>query len=206
MHRERLINRRRQGDLGEASAIEWLTRMGANVLLPLGQSPDYDLVADLGGHLLRIQVKTTLQRRATKDGSERWEVLICTNGGNRSGTGVTKLFDPAAVDALFVLAGNGRRWLIPAGRVGGRRALKLGGAKYSEFEIQPSEPIWPLVYGCLEREPRMERRTRGSFGVGEPSGPVKSVPLAEWVRIPPPPSNPHAGRAEDRAGGARGDG
>ena len=55
----RLINRSRQGAIGEASAIEWLTRVGATVSLPFGPSPDYDLVADTGGSLLRIQVKTS---------------------------------------------------------------------------------------------------------------------------------------------------
>ena len=43
--RERLINRSRQGDLGEASAIECLTRQGCVVWLPLGHSPDDDLIA-----------------------------------------------------------------------------------------------------------------------------------------------------------------
>ena len=47
MHRERLINRRQQGDLGEASAIEWLTSVGAMVLIPFGHSPNYDLVAEM---------------------------------------------------------------------------------------------------------------------------------------------------------------
>ncbi len=55
---ERRINRRQQGDLGEASAIEWLTSVGATVLLPVGHSPDFDLVAEANGRLLRVQVKT----------------------------------------------------------------------------------------------------------------------------------------------------
>jgi hypothetical protein len=46
---ERLINRREQGDLGEASAIEWLIGRGARVLIPFGHSPDYDLVDDIDG-------------------------------------------------------------------------------------------------------------------------------------------------------------
>jgi hypothetical protein len=37
--KQRLINRRQQGDLGEASAIEWLTSKGATVLIPFGHSP-----------------------------------------------------------------------------------------------------------------------------------------------------------------------
>jgi hypothetical protein len=36
---ERLINRRRQGDLGEASAIEWLTRQGRRCFCPWDTAP-----------------------------------------------------------------------------------------------------------------------------------------------------------------------
>jgi len=37
---------RKQGDLGEAAAIEWLTRAGATVFVPLGHSPHVDLIAE----------------------------------------------------------------------------------------------------------------------------------------------------------------
>ncbi len=70
--RERLINRRQQGDLGEASAIEWLTRRGATVCAPLGHSPDYDLIAELDGRLFRVQVKTTTFQITTPNGHQRW--------------------------------------------------------------------------------------------------------------------------------------
>jgi Holliday junction resolvase-like predicted endonuclease len=63
---DRLINRRQQGDLGEASAIEWLTSVGATVSVPLGHSPDYDLIAQLAGRLMRIQVKTTVCSTRTR--------------------------------------------------------------------------------------------------------------------------------------------
>jgi hypothetical protein len=46
---DRLIDRRQQDDLGEASAIEWLTRQGATVSVPFGHSPDYDLIAEING-------------------------------------------------------------------------------------------------------------------------------------------------------------
>jgi hypothetical protein len=90
---ERLINRRQQGDLGEASAIEWLTRQGATVSVPMGHSPDYDLIAEVDGRLWRVQVKTCARRETTSEGEERWPVAICTNGGNQSWTGLTKVFD-----------------------------------------------------------------------------------------------------------------
>ena len=162
---ERLINRRQQGDLGEVSAIDWLTRQGATVSAPLGHSPDYDLIADLGSRLMRVQVKTTTCHEQTPDGHKRWAVSIRTNGGNQSWSGLTKRFDPTPVDALFVLVGDGRRWIIPASTVEGTSQLRLGGRKYSEFEVDPADAIIPLVYtdhGLVEAtRPKIERPGSG---------------------------------------------
>lgn len=186
--RERLINRSRQGDLGEASAIEWLTSKGALVWIPLGHSPDVDLVAEVEGRLLRVQVKTTTQRETTPDGHERWSASVATNGGNQSWTRVAKRFDSRCVDFLFVLVGDGRRWFIPADAVESTVGLKLAGTKYSEFEIEATNPILEAVYGPDSTRSRIHGPDRGSAGVGEPGRSVKSVATHEWVRFPPPPS------------------
>jgi Holliday junction resolvase-like predicted endonuclease len=86
---ERRINRGQQGDIGEASAIEWLTRMGAVVLIPIGRSPDFDLVASVTGGLLRIQVKTSTQRLTTPAGDtrrpSRWRQAVATGVGTELG-------------------------------------------------------------------------------------------------------------------------
>jgi hypothetical protein len=55
----RQTNPRRQGDIGEAAAIQWFTELGATVCFPLFHSPDFDLVADVDGELFRVQVKTS---------------------------------------------------------------------------------------------------------------------------------------------------
>lgn len=127
--RVRAINRRQQGDLGEASAIEWLTRVGATVLLPFGHSPDYGLIADLEGRLLRVQVKTSTQMACTPDGHPRSVVSLKTCGGNQSWTGVAKEIDPTRVDFLFVLAGDGRRSVIPSDCLEARSSIRLGGTR-----------------------------------------------------------------------------
>ena len=57
---------RTQGDIGEWSAIGWLIDQGAKVFLPLGHSPDIDLVADFGDRLASVQVKTSTATRATR--------------------------------------------------------------------------------------------------------------------------------------------
>jgi PD-(D/E)XK endonuclease len=80
---------RLQGDIGELSALGWLVRQGAKVYLPYGHSPDVDLIADLGDRLLRVQVKTSTVYR-----NNRFDVTICTRGGNQSWNGITSISTP----------------------------------------------------------------------------------------------------------------
>jgi hypothetical protein len=130
------ISPRRQGDLGELSAMEWLGSQGYIVYVPIGHSPDVDLIADSGDGLTRVQVKTTTAYR-----NARWQVSVCTRGGNRSWNGTVKRFSPSRCDRLFVLVSDGRRWFIPAEAVGGGARLVLGGPKYERFEIDPGRPL-----------------------------------------------------------------
>jgi hypothetical protein len=127
---------RRQGDLGELSAMVWLAGQGATVFIPVGHSPDVDLVADFGSELVRVQVKTATHHR-----NGRWEVALCTRGGNQSWNGVVKLLDPTRCDAVFVHTGGGRRWYIPASALGGTSGILLGGPKYAGYEVQPGQPL-----------------------------------------------------------------
>jgi hypothetical protein len=147
VQRDRRINRRQQGDLGEASAVEWLLSKNAVVLVPFGHSPDYDLAAQVGDQLLRVQVKTSTQVSMGPDGHRRSSVALATSGGNRSWDGTRKLIDPTRFDYLYVHTGGGRRWFIPAAALDGHSSIVLGGPKYCEYEIEPGRPITELVYG-----------------------------------------------------------
>ena len=144
---------RGQGDQGERSAMLWFGERGAAVFMPVFHSPDFDLIADWGEGLVRVQVKTSTAFR-----KRRWEVNVCTRGGNRSWNGLIKYLDPSRYDHLFVLVGDGRRWLIPARSVEGTTAIRLGGPKYSEYEIDPGEPLRaaasPLDSAALWRDSR----------------------------------------------------
>lgn len=131
------MNTREQGDLGEMSAMQWLSEQGAAVYIPLGHSPDVDLVAWWEGRFIGVQVKTSCC--LTPKG--HYSVAVCTRGGNQSWNGVVKRFDPSRCDFLFALTGAGRRWFIPAERVEARNAVTLGGPKYAEFEIERGRPI-----------------------------------------------------------------
>jgi PD-(D/E)XK endonuclease len=127
---------RRQGDIGELSAIQWLVSAGAIVSQPLFANPDYDLIADFDGELLRVQGKTSTCWR-----NGRYEVTLATRGGNQTWSGLVKLLDASRCDAVFVHVGDGRRWYIPAEAIGGASGLLLGGPKYAGFEVEPGAPL-----------------------------------------------------------------
>ena len=84
---------------------------------------------------MRVQVKTSNVFH-----KNRWDVTLCTRGGNQSWNGLVKRLDPSRYDYLFVVVDDGRRWLIPAADVGGSSGIRLGGPRYADFEIDP-EPI-----------------------------------------------------------------
>jgi hypothetical protein len=174
---------RRQGDIGEAAAIDWLTRLGAAVSFPLFHSPDYDLVADLCGRLIRVQVKTSSCRHGSAD---HFAVQLATSGGNQSWSGTVKQFDAERFDFLFVLVQDGRRWFIPSAEIEGRHGITVGGEKYSEFGVGAAEPFDEVAGSTLDA-------AWGGAGVGEPGQTVNLVAMPEWVRFPPPPPPPPAG-------------
>ena len=188
MHRERLINRRQQGDLGEASAIEWLTRQGATVFIPFGHSPDVDLVIELRGRVFRIQVKTSTFSDRPQSDVERYSVLLATNGGNQSWSGVAKKFDPSRFDFLFVLSGEGRRWLIPSAAIEAETSITVGGPKYAEFEIEPSQGIRHLIYA--DEAPLESGETQGEYPRGQRMAAVNGPALAFAGSTPASPIKP----------------
>jgi hypothetical protein len=185
------VSRRVQGDIGEASAIEWLTSNGALVWVPLGHSPDVDLMAVFEERVTRIQVKTSTLAKEAGNGGSRWKVSVATNGGNRSWNGITKRFSAAQVDYLFALVGDGRRWLIPASAVEATCEVTLGGEKYSEFEIERGTPFEALVYGEGNAN-RISDPFLGECQSGQMDAAVNRAATPTQVRILPPPCSSSA--------------
>ena len=85
---------RGQGDTGELFTIVWPSEQGYPVFGPLTHAPDYDLVTDFGkGAAVRVRVKTSTCFR-----HRRWELSVCTRGGNRSWPGTVKRLDRGRYD------------------------------------------------------------------------------------------------------------
>jgi PD-(D/E)XK endonuclease len=138
----RLVHWRRQGDLGELSAMEWFASKGASICVPVGHAPDWDFIAVLGERLLRVQVKT-----CTCFVKGRWQTRLCTSGGNQSWNGIVKRFEANQCDYLFVVVADGRQWCIPSSAIAAGRQMLLGGPKYGEFEVEAGRPLPPSTGG-----------------------------------------------------------
>jgi hypothetical protein len=98
--------------------------------------PDYDLIADWGDRLQRVQVKTS---SCWREG--RWEVTLATRGGNQSWSGLVKVLDRSRCDSVFVHVGDGRRWHIPIAALGGGSGILLAGPKYAAYEVDRGDPL-----------------------------------------------------------------
>jgi hypothetical protein len=126
-------NSKKQGDKGLAIAIYWFEMNGYPVLLPLTDSQDYDLAIDMGHRLCKVQVRTTYHRRETG----AYVVNLLVSGGNRSGTGKVKHFNPECVDYLFVVVDNGAKYLIPSDKIESRRSIHVSNnGKYEQFKVE----------------------------------------------------------------------
>ena len=123
-------NSRHQGNVGLATAIAWFANNGYLPLIPLTDSQDYDLVVDDGTRLYKVQIKTTYHL----NGNGYYMANLRVMGGNRSGTGKVKHFDPRKVDLLFVLTEAGDQYVIPANEVMARSAISLGEA-YQQYKV-----------------------------------------------------------------------
>jgi hypothetical protein len=125
-------NPREQGLLGLTDAIQWFGLQGWSISMPLIDSQPYDLVADDGERLYRVQVKTTTHRSPYGV----FVVSLKTNGGNQS-FHTTKPFDPCARDLLYVLTDDRSRYLIPTSAFSATAALSMG-ARMAAYRLPQS--------------------------------------------------------------------
>lgn len=123
-------NTKAQGNIGLGEAIAYFLRQGITVSVPINDSQDYDLVADIDGLLSKIQVKTTKAREPS--GSYRVELR---NSGGTSGKVNSRVCESTNIDYLFVLTESNVRYLIPFIEVANNRNCIVVGNKFSEFIV-----------------------------------------------------------------------
>jgi hypothetical protein len=123
-------NTKKQGDVGLGLAIGWFTSQGYTVSVPLTDSQDYDLVADISGKLKRVQVKTTTFRSP----NGVFTINLSVKGGNRTSVGTVKKFDPSKIDSVFVATESGDLYYIPSRKIAAKHSISLG-EKWAAYRL-----------------------------------------------------------------------
>jgi hypothetical protein len=101
------MNTKQKGNAGIGAAIAYFTRQGHNVLIPLTDSQEYDLVVDIDGFLNKVQVKYTAQKAPS--GS----YLIALRSISGSSRQEYKTVQNTDIDYLFCLTELGDTYLVP---------------------------------------------------------------------------------------------
>ena len=179
LHMPKGFHPRKQGDMGEMQAMAWLASIGAQVWIPIGHSPDVDVIAELDGPAppgpgeeLELSEGRALRSRPLHEWRQPeldWRGQALRPRPMRL---PVRLVDRWS-EVVHPLNGSRRQ-----ARHKPRRAEVLG-------VRDPGRRRGPRSVGG---PPTMPVPVGGSAAVGEAGGPVKFVPSAEWVRIPPPPS------------------
>jgi hypothetical protein len=90
-----------KGDVAVSQAIATFTRLGLDVSIPLTESASYDLIVDVDGRLIRVQVRYSSAR----------QVALRRVHSNSKGY-VVKPPKPDSYDWLYILKSNGEEYLI----------------------------------------------------------------------------------------------
>ena len=120
-----------KGDLAVAQAINYFMTNGYEVCLPIGDKRPYDLVAELGGLLSRVQIKYA----GFYHSDSKYKAALRTMGGNQSYYSARK-YSNTDFDLLFVYVANGRKFLIPWNELKIRNSLAIEASKYARYEVK----------------------------------------------------------------------
>ncbi len=120
---------KQKGDLAVGQAIAHFLYFGYEVLLPIGDKRDYDLVVERNGLLERVQVKFA---GLYNDGE--CKVGLRITGGNQS-FNYSRKYKTDAFDLLFVFTQKKEKYLIPWGETGCRNEISIENRKYKKYRI-----------------------------------------------------------------------
>ena len=115
-----LMRTKKTGTIMENEVELALRKSGASVSLPRGDDDPYDLIADVDGKLLRIQVKTARTR------SKGESFSFCSTRSLYKAPGVYKHveYEEGTVD-YFATVWNGQVYLVPAKECGQEKQLRI---------------------------------------------------------------------------------
>ncbi len=122
---------KQKGDIALGKAISYFIQNGYEVLLPIGDKRDYDLVVEKEHILSRIQVKYA----GVYSDRNKCNVALRVMGGNQSFYSAKK-YQGDSFDLLFVHSAKGDSYLLPwDNRIIGKSVLSIEAPKYIRYKV-----------------------------------------------------------------------
>ena len=118
-----------KGDLAVAHCIWRLTRLGYEILLPIGDKQKYDLIVERSGDVRKVQVKF-----AGRYARGSCIAKLRYTGGNKSNYS-SKRYNDGDFDYLFVFTEDEQSFFIPWQVVRGKAGIALGSPRYASYKI-----------------------------------------------------------------------
>ena len=128
-----MVEKKQKGNLTELQCIAAFYEIGYSVSIPYGENSRYDFIADVDGHLLRVQVKSS----STKDDGKTY-TFSCRSSRTNGKRTINKKYTKSEIDyfATFI---NGRCYIVPVEECSAAKTLRFdvsqnGQQMYVNFE------------------------------------------------------------------------
>lgn len=114
-----MVEKKQKGNLTELQCIAAFYEIGYSVSIPYGENSRYDFIADVDGHLIRVQVKSS----STKDGGKSY-TFSCRSSRTNGKRTITKRYTKLEIDyfATFI---NGRCYIVPVEECSNSKCLRF---------------------------------------------------------------------------------
>lgn len=120
------LTTQQKGITTEMYVAAYLLSLGYNVSQPMCQDSRYDLIVDVDGKLLRLQVKTA---RLTEKNSI---IFNCRSTTKNSKTNKARSYSSEDID-YFATYWNNKAYLVPVGECSSEKSLHLEPVKQSNW-------------------------------------------------------------------------
>lgn len=119
------LHPKQKGNLTELQCITAFYEAGYQVSLPYGENSRYDLVADINGHLLKVQVKTS------RTFDENSFIFTCRSTKSKKSGNTRRAYTKDEID-YFATFYQGKCYLVPVEECGVEKRLHLFGCKSNQ--------------------------------------------------------------------------
>ena len=123
-----------KGTIAETTCVSTLTRLGYRIALPVNKHLVYDLIADDGTKLLKVQCKYIGASIRKCNGRVKYDGRLTTTKHNKEGWHIRK-YNNDSFDLLYIYCSDGVEFLIPWSEVTNRTSIHVHNVKYEKYRI-----------------------------------------------------------------------